>query len=121
MLAPVLALLLAQSSPGEPSAGRQRFDAYQAGIRSGALHIYPLEAERLNLPGFALIECAVDDEGWLEDCLIVTEEPMGQGFGEAAMKMAPGFRKPQDSGHRIQLPIDFKAGPPELPGEPTGR
>lgn len=46
--------------------------------------------------GIATIECNVTAEGRLTGCVVRAEEPVGQGFGAAALKMAPKFQmKPQ--------------------------
>lgn len=70
--------------------------------------------------GVGVIDCATAPDGHLTDCKVSREDPVGLGFGEAAMTVAPIMQmnpwtddgRPVD-GARIKLPIQFKlAGAP---------
>lgn len=54
--------------------------------------VYPKRALRRELGGRAVITCKVDAEGMLAGCSILNEEPAGEGFGDAALALAPLFR-----------------------------
>lgn len=57
---------------------------------------YPAVAFRKGLSGRATISCQVSVEGTLQRCAVVAESPVGVGFGQAALELAPQFRmKPQ--------------------------
>jgi TonB family protein len=87
------------------------------------LSYYPHRARDLNLPGKAVINCAVTEAGGLQDCRVVSEEPTDFGFGEAALQLAKTFHmKPKISageaaaGPRVTIPIAFHlAGPVPSP------
>lgn len=75
---------------------------------------YPREAMRKGLPGRAVISCGVNAEGLLIDCSVYEETPPGEGFGEAALKMAPLFKmSPQTpngqsvAGGSVRIPLRF--------------
>lgn len=50
--------------------------------------VYPRTAARKRLAGEALVRCTVSDDRRLSDCRVVNETPSGQGFGEAALRLA---------------------------------
>ncbi len=52
---------------------------------------YPRGAARKGVEGKATIECVFNTEGMLEGCQILSEEPAGQGFGQAAIAIARYF------------------------------
>ena len=75
---------------------------------------YPPLAKALDIDGAALLRCKVTAQGGLQDCVAIREAPLGLGFGEAAMQMAPLFRmKPVAAdgasvgGAEVQVPIKF--------------
>jgi TonB family protein len=78
---------------------------------------YPPQALAGHVPGKVVLACAVTVAGRLADCSVLQEVPAGQGFGAAALQLAPLFEMnpllrdgdPIDGGH-IVLPIAF--GPP---------
>ena len=82
------------------------------------LRYYPEAAQRRNLSGRATISCRVAAAGLLENCTVVEESPIGEGFGDAALRMAPLFKMrpmnkdgvPVDGG-TVKIPIRF-----QLPG-----
>lgn len=79
---------------------------------------YPPEALKQGLEGMATVQCKVRKTGILAECGVVSETPMGQGFGEAALQLTPRFKmKPYDRGaraaadHIVRIPIRFAASP----------
>ena len=76
--------------------------------------VYPDSAQRKNLSGRVILSCTVTSEGSLANCTSSDEEPAGEGFGEAALKMAPLFKmkpltrdgKPVEGG-TVRIPLCF--------------
>ena len=54
--------------------------------------VYPREAERDNRGGRATIQCSVGEDGKLSSCTIMAEAPSENGFGPAAIRLAPLFK-----------------------------
>jgi TonB family protein len=75
---------------------------------------YPPQALKDHVAGKVALACRVTAQGRLADCSVLDEAPAGQGFGDAALKLAPQFQMqpmlrdgdPTDDGH-IVLPISF--------------
>jgi TonB family protein len=80
--------------------------------------VWPAKAMRNGLSGKATISCKITVQGLLEACALVEESPPDQGFGAAALLLAPSFvlkpgmkdGKPVSTG--VQIPIVFKAQGP---------
>jgi len=53
---------------------------------------YPSQALREHLAGKVLLSCAVDEDGYLADCLVRSESPKDRGFGNAALEMTAYMR-----------------------------
>ena len=77
---------------------------------------YPRRALRKRMEGHVRIKCAVNVSTELEGCIVLSETPPGEGFGAAALALAPSFRVgPQridgvaTNGGSIIIPIAFKA------------
>jgi protein TonB len=75
---------------------------------------YPRPALRSRIEGRAVLDCTVDAEGLLS-CTVATEDPEGQGFGEAALSLSRHFRMAQQTrdgrpteGGRARVPITFR-------------
>jgi protein TonB len=51
------------------------------------MKVYPGRALRRGVSGAALVACSVSKEGTLVDCSVIEETPVGEGFGEAALKL----------------------------------
>ena len=76
---------------------------------------YPDRAQRMNVEGRATISCTVDARGTLQNCAVTAEDPPGQDFGDAALRMSRLFKMrpmtkdgaPVDGG-KISIPIAFR-------------
>ena len=87
---------------------------------------YPKNAYKKKISGSVVISCTVNTLGRADNCLVIGEDPVGQGFGDAALKVAPLFEMtPQitngvaTSGGVVQIPLGFRvAGGPPLPDFP---
>jgi TonB family protein len=71
---------------------------------------YPLRARRADVEGRALLRCRLADNGQLSECMVVDEAPAGFGFGNAALALAPKFRRAggQQGNRPVDLPIVFR-------------
>lgn len=76
---------------------------------------YPERAKRLDQSGRATLQCRITAKGSVADCSVLAEDPMGYGFGEAALKLSKLFRmkpKLQDGqaveGAAVKIPIAFR-------------
>jgi TonB family protein len=87
----------------------QKNSAYAALGAAGPY--FPERAQRLNVSGSVIIECAADAGGALTDCAIKEEIPEGFGFGQAAQKMArtKWMKAAPGSGNRVVIQIEFPA------------
>ena len=75
---------------------------------------YPAKARATRLGGRATLNCEFARDGRLRNCDTITEEPKGQGFGQAAKALAKQFRAQPTfadgksvDGAPIQLPVVF--------------
>src|SRR5258708_912855 len=54
--------------------------------------VYPARAVRAGIRGRVVMKCGVTGEGLLADCAISEEAPLGEHFGDAALKLSPLFQ-----------------------------
>jgi TonB family protein len=77
---------------------------------------YPAAAKQAGLGGAAAIRCRAKSDGNLAGCVVVAEEPKGQGFGAAALGLAPLYQLTAPAagqsieGAVVTIPIRFGAG-----------
>jgi protein TonB len=69
--------------------------------------------------GVATISCRITVEGCLRDCAVISERPLGEGFGDAALSIAAKYRMRTTSddgqdfvGGTVRIPIRFRPKPP---------
>lgn len=118
---PLPLLLLALASP----AG-QELRPVTPGLRLGQPLEYPERALRQNLSGVVVLNCAVLEEGLLDGCVVVSESPVGAGFGPAAIRAANGGRLGEGAanpppGDRISFRLRFRtaAAQPQPAADPV--
>ena len=84
---------------------------------------YPADAERQGVAGKATLQCALMPDGHVTDCVAISEDPAGYGFGAAARRLAPQFRMttgscgPEGCG-QVRIPVVFQ---PDLSASPAAR
>ncbi len=83
----ILALALAAAEPAEPVATPPTWRTPPT-IDQMARH-YPKAASDTGIEGEATLLCTVEVTGRLVDCRVQSESPVGYGFGEGALAMAP--------------------------------
>lgn len=80
---------------------------------------YPERAARMGVPGRAILDCYIGDDGRLTQCAIVNETPPGFEFGKTAMAltrlMKAKWQTPLPNGapaasHRRVIPVAFRPG-----------
>jgi len=91
---------------------------------------YPEDAVRRGVSGKVVMSCTVSKEGTLYACTVVSETPPNEGFGAAALKLAPYFEMTPQledgrtvNGGMVRIPVVFniegaepaKAGPQKSP------
>jgi TonB family protein len=132
MLSVLAALLMQAAAPGASSAPPKpsvitQPDWLSKPTGADIAELYPKAAAAANIEGRATLRCHVAATGDLIDCAAVNEEPLGQGFGQAALAMAAKFKmRPMSkdgvpiAGGQVAIPIKFslpKAQPQGLTAE----
>ncbi len=111
-----LALIAAAALAGQPIEPEttNQPDWAEQPRASAVFMAFPPEARRLRVSGRATIRCTVQLDGRLNDCVVISEAPLGWGFGQAALKMSKAFRmKPRmDDGAPVSdasvtVPVGF--------------
>ncbi len=79
------------------------------------MRAYPPAALKHGEDGHTTIDCAVTDIGTLANCSVVEETPAGEGFGEAALKLAPRYKMRATTvdgapvgGARVRIPVTWR-------------
>jgi TonB family protein len=78
--------------------------------------VYPSLAARKNISGRAVISCVADEDGYLTDCVVESETPPDQGFGNAALEITAYMRMKPATAYGIpvrstvNVPVNFKMG-----------
>ncbi len=68
---------------------------------------YPPGAQSMHREGRAVLRCHVTAQGAVDSCVVVSEDPPGLGFGEAALRMSCLFKfKPKTVAGQ---PVDSEA------------
>ncbi|HPA37270.1 MAG TPA: energy transducer TonB [Phenylobacterium sp.] len=75
---------------------------------------FPETPRQLEIEGRAVLQCFVNTSGALRECAVLSEAPVGLGFGSAALKLTPKFHmspKTRDGapvdGGQVRIPIRF--------------
>lgn len=75
--------------------------------------LFPRRALEAGMSGRVLLSCMIERRGRLS-CRVSNEDPVGHGFGDAALRLSRGYRaSPQTAegqpteGREIELPINF--------------
>lgn len=111
---------------GAPVIGKPQWAALPGG--GDVTEAYPSAARQARIGGRVTLSCAVAVGGKLEACQVTREDPAGQGFGAAALRLAAHFAvgtwSPEGlptQGGRVNVPLRFE--PPtaeELAAEKGG-
>lgn len=77
-------------------------------------NLYPRGALERGISGHAVIECTVNADGMLDVCHVVSEDPPGQGFGDATLRLKSKFKMHDDAGiapgAKIMIPVSWSVG-----------
>jgi TonB family protein len=82
---------------------------------------YPHKAWREDVEGRVTISCAAGVDTRLADCTVLSEDPAGYGFGDAAlrlaveMRMAPAIRNGLPVVAQVRVPLVFALPEPAPP------
>lgn len=101
--------------------------SYQGQRRNeGAASLTPMAALRANVGGRVFLVCLSKGDQTVEDCEVAYENPVGWGFGAAALKMEANLSTRSvgvvPRGGKVLVPIAFcqTEGPCTLPPLPEG-
>jgi len=85
---------------------------------------WPKDALAKGQGGRSVMQCEVEPQGTLAKCKVVSEEPAGQGFGTAALQLAPSmaFKPATQDGKpvaaAVSIPVAFQVPDPSTVVEP---
>lgn len=98
------------------AAGESRAQWIRSPTAQDLAAAYPDAARRAGVAGRADLSCVVTADGSLDGCKVALETPADQGFGAAALTLAPLFKLDMASatggaakGKRLRLPLRFGA------------
>ena len=84
---------------------------------SDLARFYPPRAAEREIGGRVVLSCTVTESGSLTACSVQSEDPPGQGFGQASLRLTSRFRmRPQTrdgapvGGARVTIPITWQLG-----------
>lgn len=82
---------------------------------------YPDLAQRMEKSGDASVRCTITAKRSLTDCAVVTESPMGYGFGAATIRLAQHMQVNGSfhDGSTITLPISWRIAPSHAAPAPS--
>jgi TonB family protein len=104
----------------QPAQDHARVKAVWASKPSSAdlARFYPAKALAVRLGGMVVMQCRLSRSGVLSACTTLREAPLGAGFGNAALQMAPLFqmkpppgRELPGAGEIVRIPIRFQLPP----------
>ncbi len=101
-IAIAVGLVFAASAPAKAAQDEPvRRSGWAAGpTRADVLVAWPETAKTHHLSGHGILDCVVEGEGELRDCIVSEEGPPGFGFGSAALSLAAKIRLPAESGQQ---------------------
>lgn len=101
-------------APGEVPPVAAPYWAQSPSVEDMA-RVYPDEARAQGLGGRAMLDCGFLPSGQTTDCKVVQESPEGQGFGAAALSLAPPIvmgqttrSTPRFAGGRARIPFVWR-------------
>ena len=111
MIAQLLAATLMSSAAAQDSAGGPA--AAPPASACGSPIYDPKHGCKVIATGSAKLQCTVMADGSLQDCTVVSEDPPGKGFGEAALASATHTKVRADpnrpaAGIKATIPFNFK-------------
>jgi protein TonB len=80
------------SGSGEGPGSGGRFQVLRGPTLDERRRAHPPAALRAGRSGRAAMSCVIGLDERLSDCRVISETPQGQGFGQAALTLAPAFR-----------------------------
>jgi hypothetical protein len=119
------ALIIAFGAPPTPYVAHPDFVARPDEEQS--VNIFPAAAAKAGLKtGRAVVDCAIAGEGALAGCRVTAEDPAGQGFGDAALKLTAYMKVSAWSldgvptaGKRLKMPIRLNTATAGLEAAPA--
>lgn len=90
--------------------------------RTPVPYLYPSRALDVGRSGAALLDCVIGEDGRMQTCQVLQEEPQRFGFGDAAVNIACHFRADPatiaDHQTTSQMPADTRFYRRNAEGEP---